>query len=664
MGFTPGDFNGDGRSDYVDYKIFTTQVDPYSGEYQGPSSSSGGGGSGILALGFLGFLVMSFFAAMGDDVIIFRQFLYSGALLFLFPWKKFNRALYPFRKPYGTIVAVLSFLTPASIAALVYYLEKSFFTIGIYYKYEVELEAFLIYYWPLIAYLILVFVASKDVPGLTVGCLLIALSPVLNQAVEAVRFMIDKNYFIYQYLYLCLPCLSLLFWMFAIVKPGSKILPLLTLGSSVAYVLLVNVRRRGFALVPELVMICVMAIMILIKQTKVPSQKKEKAVKQLSEEKTTEQTKTIVKKRKPKKGVIIGFFLVAIAAAAVVVCMPRISAYRENAAAYAKAEELLEQKKYDEAAKAFKALGSFKDSAARENEANEAKKADKEAKNADDYLKAEQLLKDKKYDQAAKLFKALGDYRDSKALMNEAVDAQNAIDYSEAERLYNNKDYDKAAAAFKALGSYKDSATRAAEILKSKDFKKIGNIVTFESYEQDNNLSNGKEPIEWIVLDQKDGKALLISRYVLDCKKYNELWKAVTWETCTLRGWLNEEFFNKAFSDKEKSRIILTTVDNSKEQGNKEWYTDGGNNTEDRIFLLSYSEVKRYWPDEKSRWCYGTKYSYAQGGYNTVSCWWLRSPGSTQQVAVLVGPSGRFWLDKSVSWEEATIRPAFWIELS
>ena len=160
MSFTPGDFNGDGRADYVDYKIFTTQVDPYSGEYQGPSTSSGGGGSGILVLGFLGFLVMSFFAAMGDTIIIFRQFLYSGALLLLFPWKKFNRALYPFRKPYGTILSLLSFLIPASIAALIYLMPNSHFTVGLYQKFEYEMEAFLIYYWPLIAYLILIFISS------------------------------------------------------------------------------------------------------------------------------------------------------------------------------------------------------------------------------------------------------------------------------------------------------------------------------------------------------------------------------------------------------------------------------------------------------------------------------------------------------------------------
>ena len=270
MAFTPGDFNGDGRSDYVDYNIYTTQVDPYSGEYQGPSTSSGGGGgSAILALGFVGFLVLCFFAAMGDSVIVFRQFLYSGALLLLFPWKKFDRASYPLRKPYSIVVSILSFLVPAAIATLIISVSKSSFVVGVYGKpYDQEMEAFLIYYWPAIAYIILIFVAGKDIPGFIVACLLTALSPVLNQAVEAAKIMINRMHFFPQLLYFCLPCFALIFLMFAIVKPKNKVFSVLSLVAAVAYVLIINVQSRGFALVPELVMICVLSIMILIKQIK------------------------------------------------------------------------------------------------------------------------------------------------------------------------------------------------------------------------------------------------------------------------------------------------------------------------------------------------------------------------------------------------------------
>lgn len=76
--------------------------------------------------------------------------------------------------------------------------------------------------------------------------------------------------------------------------------------------------------------------------------------------------------------------------------------------------------------------------------------------------------------------------------------------------------------------------------------------MSFGKYEQDNNTSNGKEKIEWLVLEVKDGKALVISKYALDCKPYNTSSTNVTWETCSLRNWLNNDFINSAFSATEK----------------------------------------------------------------------------------------------------------------
>ena len=329
----------------------------------------------------------------------------------------------------------------------------------------------------------------------------------------------------------------------------------------------------------------------------------------------------------------------------------------KNSDTYAKAEALLSQKKYDEAAKAFKALGDYKDSAARVNEVEEAKKADQEAKNADDYLKAEQLLKDKKYDQAAKAFRALGNYRDSIARMNEAVDAQNAIDYAEAELLYQNKEYDKAVAAFKALGDYKDSSTRALEVLEAEKKASItvGKTLTFGSYEQDDNLANGKEPIEWIVLEKQGEKAFVISKNVVTRHNYNDTWKSVTWETCTLRSWLNDEFFNTAFSKKEQDAILTTKVDNSKEQGNSDWYSDGGKDTEDKIYLLSYKEACTYFKTDQERGCFDYQ--------RRLAMWLLRSPGSSQTVALVVGPVGQFISKWSVSDGFGSIRPVLWVDL-
>ena len=75
----------------------------------------------------------------------------------------------------------------------------------------------------------------------------------------------------------------------------------------------------------------------------------------------------------------------------------------------------------------------------------------------------------------------------------------------------------------------------------------VGSIVTFGHYEQDGNLDNGQEKIEWIVLDVQKERCLLLSRYCLDTKSYHSKGKNITWKDCTLRKWLNHDFLNTAF---------------------------------------------------------------------------------------------------------------------
>ncbi len=133
-------------------------------------------------------------------------------------------------------------------------------------------------------------------------------------------------------------------------------------------------------------------------------------------------------------------------------------------------------------------------------------------------------------------------------------------------------------------------STDAKEL--SKDIK-AGDAVKFGSYEQDNDLMNGKEPIEWEVLDIVDGKALLISRYVLDEHRYNDSYDIVTWETCSLRKWMNEDFYNAAFGEDEKSKIALTELkhmDNPYIDGGK-----GGNDTLDKVFCLGCDDIEKYY---------------------------------------------------------------------
>ena len=120
--------------------------------------------------------------------------------------------------------------------------------------------------------------------------------------------------------------------------------------------------------------------------------------------------------------------------------------------------------------------------------------------------------------------------------------------YNEAIALMNNGNVIDAYEALTALDGYKDSEEKAKSIYGEYliEKSKQSSVITFGKYEQDNNVGNGREDIEWLVLDVKDNKALIISKYGLDCQPYNASQAEVTWENCTLRKWLNDNFLSKA----------------------------------------------------------------------------------------------------------------------
>lgn len=139
-----------------------------------------------------------------------------------------------------------------------------------------------------------------------------------------------------------------------------------------------------------------------------------------------------------------------------------------------------------------------------------------------------------------------------------------------------------------------------------------GDIVTFGEYEQDNNRQNGAEPIEWIVLDTDGDYLFLVSRYILDRQRYNKDKESTTWENCDLREWLNDEFYNDAFSASEQDMILTTELYN---EDNPQNGAKGGRDTEDKVFILSESEAEYYMPTKSDRFCKATKYAAKQGVY-------------------------------------------------
>ena len=245
------------------------------------------------------------------------------------------------------------------------------------------------------------------------------------------------------------------------------------------------------------------------------------------------------------------------------------------------------------------------------------------------------------------------------------------MEYNKALDLMNAGNLDEAYGIFTELGNYKDAADKVGNIRlqKTKDqlkSLKVGSYVNFGAYEQDNNISNGKEDVEWLVLEVKDGKALIISKYALDCKPYNTSYTDVTWETCTLRKWLNNDFLGAAFSADEKAMIPTVTVSADK---NPYYSTNPGNATRDQVFLLSIPEVNKYFNSDSARQCKPTDYVVAGGAYVSSSngnCWWwLRSPGNDQDDAAYVSNVGDVSESgNAVSYVSGAVRPALWIDLS
>ena len=177
-------------------------------------------------------------------------------------------------------------------------------------------------------------------------------------------------------------------------------------------------------------------------------------------------------------------------------------------------------------------------------------------------------------------------------------------------------------------------------------------------------LKNENALIEWLVLKNDGSRALLISKYALDCRQYNTSRANVTWETCKLRKWLNGKFLNAAFSESERAMIPSVTVSADK---NPSYSTSPGNSTTDQVFLLSITEVNKYFSSNSARQCQGTAYCYAQGAhkaYNGNCWWWLRSPGISSDYAadVYYGGSVRE-TGRDVCNGNYAVRPALWIDL-
>lgn len=273
------------------------------------------------------------------------------------------------------------------------------------------------------------------------------------------------------------------------------------------------------------------------------------------------------------------------------------------------------------------------------------------------YNKAHELMESGNYANAIKIFESISDYKDSTDLIKECTNQEN---YQNASSLADSGHFVDAYNAFLELGNYMDSAEKAKNLYVSRNLEilqtcKKGDYIEFGQYYN--------APIEWYVLTVEDGKALVISKAEITEMPYNENYSGLVWsdwETCSLRKWLNNDFIEDAFAIGEKNAIAETTVSADKNPQAED--ETQGNDTVDKVFLLSVTEANRYFASDKDRM---TIYK---------SAWWLRTLSYYHYCACYVNKngtiqSGRMDQTGRISGyietrQSSGVRPAMWINLN
>ena len=359
-------------------------------------------------------------------------------------------------------------------------------------------------------------------------------------------------------------------------------------------------------------------------------------------------------KRRKKRARIAGASLAACLALGLLLYTLILPAIR-----YRQAVSLCEAGSYGQALEAFEAMDGYRDSEVMILDCK--------------YGIAAQLRAANDYGAAIAAFEALDGYRDSAAMIEACRAEWLERQYADAFAHCEAGNYTAAYSTWIALGDFRDSAERAAEIYEAYkaallENPQVGGTVIFGAYEQDNDLANGKEDLEWLVLAREDDRALLISRCALDYQRYSVNRLNVSWTGSNVRNWLNTSFLAEAFTPEEQDRILDTVIPSAHYQ-NVVKYSDA----EDKLFALDQSEIYKYFPSEESRRCSPTAYAVAQGAParnassedgRSYCWWWVRYQGVSNFNAPCITPDGSLsHLDTYLDGAYNAVRPAMWIKL-
>ena len=263
---------------------------------------------------------------------------------------------------------------------------------------------------------------------------------------------------------------------------------------------------------------------------------------------------------------------------------------------------------------------------------------------------------------------------DSEAIANlEAMDKDFGVEYIKVSQNTWNSIVN---ASYDSNGDANVGKTKYRRIKKTDATYSTSNLIGWYNWTDSTTYHYFKyEPIKWRVL-KTDGKdAFLLADKALDDQLYHAEFTGITWEKSTIRKWLNEKFMNTAFSSNERDGIKMTNVINDR---NINYGTKGGNNTNDKIFLLSEEDVynskmtivygftKDYSNFDEGRKCKSSVFAKAMGVWSDLeNCrWWLRSPGDSSRSAVYIKTTGGIYRIGTVVDGDLPVRPALHLDLS
>ena len=203
------------------------------------------------------------------------------------------------------------------------------------------------------------------------------------------------------------------------------------------------------------------------------------------------------------------------------------------------------------------------------------------------------------------------------------------------------------------------------------DQARVGTLVSFGRYEQDNDLENGSEDILWLVMEEDEDRLVLMSLYCLDAMPYSIDGSDAGWETSSVRAFLNNEFYQNAFSADEQQKILDTLVVTPE---HPVYHNFCSADTVDKVYLMDHYEVMKYFDiSDPVETVYpqtavqATAYAMTKDVWledpNSIRCWmWLRSNGSSSSNAGEVGSFGYLSFNGGWVGQIRALRPMIQIQ--